>query len=260
MKQILIIPNKDCLEESLALASKYNLGFEYNDFFNPDLLDDKEALEKRIDDYKKHELPVYTTVHGAFFDVIPFSVDAKIREIGYLRIEQSIQVAKRIGVEAVIFHTNYDPFLNTKAYVENWIKINTEYWSKVLETHPDINIYLENMFDVSPAIMEILSENLCKYSNYGVCLDYAHASISKVPAELWAQRLGKYVKHVHINDNDLKSDLHLAWGDGKIDRMEFYRVYETYLSGASILIETTSIENQVRSLERMKTEGFLQDE
>ena len=257
MKQILIIPNKDGLEESLALAKEYNLGFEYNDFFNPDLLDDEGELQKIIDFYQVHHLPDYTTVHGAFFDVIPFSMDTKIREVAHLRIEQSIDAARKIGAKAVVFHTNYDPFLNTREYVENWIKINTEYWSKVLETYPDIHIYLENMFDVSPAIMEMLSDNLCKYPNYGVCLDYAHASLSKVPPELWAQRLGKYVRHVHINDNDLKSDLHLAWGDGKIDRMEFYKVYETYLSGASILIETTSIENQVRSLERMKSEGFL---
>ena len=258
MKQILIIPNKDRLEESLTLAKEYNLGFEFNEFFNPDLLDDVDKLQETIDFYQKSDLPVYTTVHGAFFDVIPFSVDAKIREIAHLRIEQSIEVAKKLGAKAVVFHTNYDPFLNTREYVEQWIKTNTECWSKVLEAHSDINIYLENMFDVSPAIMEILSENLSKYPNYGVCFDYAHASISKVPAELWAQRLGKYIKHVHINDNDLKSDLHLAWGDGKINRTEFYKTYETYLSNATILIETSSIENQIHSLERMKMEGFLE--
>ncbi|MBQ3030792.1 MAG: sugar phosphate isomerase/epimerase [Agathobacter sp.] len=259
MKQILIIPNRDNLESSLALAKEYDLGFEYNDFFTPDLLDDTYELEKTINFFQKHALPVYTTVHGTFYDVIPFSMDAKIREIANLRIEQSIDVAKKLGAKAVIFHTNYNPFLNTKEYVESWIKSNSDYWSTVLEKHPDINIYLENMFDLSPEVLEKLSENLCKYQNYGVCLDYAHVSLSDVPAELWAQCLGKYVKHVHINDNDLISDLHLSWGDGKINRIKFYEIYETYLSGASVLVETTAIEAQVRSLEQMKSEGFFEN-
>lgn len=257
MKQVLIIPNKDCLEDSLALAKKYNVGFEYNDFFNPNLLDDGDELQKRIAEYQSHTLPKYTTLHGAFYDVIPFSMDAKIREVSHLRIEQSIGVAKEIGAKAVVFHTNYDPFLNTQEYMDYWFKTNIEYWSKVLEKHADIDIYLENMFDVSPAILEILSDSLCKYKNYGVCLDYAHAALSKVPPELWAQRLGKYVKHVHINDNDLKSDLHLTWGDGKINRQGFYEIYEKYLSGASILIETKPLENQLSSLEKLIEEGFI---
>ena len=67
------------------------------------------------------------------------------------------------------------------------------------------------------------------------------------------------IKHVHINDNDLISDLHLSWGDGKINRIKFYEIYETYLSGASVLVETTAIEAQVRSLEQMKSEGFFEN-
>ena len=184
-------------------------------------------------------------------------MDAKIREIADLRIEQSISVAKKVGAKAVIFHTNYDPFLNTNEYIQYWIQTNIEYWSAVLEKHPDINIYLENMFDAGPAMMEVLSESLSKYSNYGVCLDYAHATLSKVPAEVWAERLGKYVKHIHINDNDLISDLHLAWGDGKIDREKFYQAYEKYLKDVPVLVETTSLENQICSLRKLKEEGFL---
>lgn len=256
MKQILVIPDYENLDESLKIAAEYGLGFEYNDFFVPNLLDDEIELEKIVSCYQGKSLPIFTTLHGAFFDVIPFSMDAKIREIGHLRIEQSISVAKKMGANAVIFHTNYDPFLNTSEYIEYWLQANTEYWSSILEEHPDINIYLENMFDVSPAMLEILSENLFKYKNYGVCLDYAHASLSNVPPEVWAERLGKYVKHIHINDNNLVSDLHLAWGDGSIDRQKFYKTYETYLKEVPVLIETTSLENQMRSLSKLKEDGF----
>lgn len=257
MGQVLIIPDRNNLRQSLELAEKYKLGFEYNDFFIPDLLDDEEKLEKVICDYQKVSLPAYCTLHGAFFDIIPFSIDAKVREISIQRIEQSIAVAKRFGAKGVVFHTNYNPFLDTDVYVKNWIEQNIQFWSSILEKHSDIHIYLENMFDTTPDIMEVLSEVLCKYENFGVCLDYAHAAISKTPPEIWAKRLGRFVKHVHINDNDLVSDLHLAWGKGKINRADFYECFDTYMKGASVLIETSSFENIKTSIEVFIEEGFL---
>ena len=81
--------------------------------------------------------------------------------------------------------------------------------------------------------------------------------MSDVKPELWAERLGKYVKHVHINDNDLVSDLHLAWGDGQINREVFYKSYEKYMNKATVLIETSSMENKIRSIEVLKKEGFI---
>lgn len=257
MKRVLIIPHPEYMQECLQLAEEYHLGFEYNDFFMPETLDDTDKLENIIRDYSNLHLPEYTTLHGAFFDVIPFSVDAKIKEIADLRIEQSIQVAKRLGAKAVVFHTNYNPFLNSEDYVKTWIQINIAYWKDVLKKHPDINIYLENMFDRTPDLIEALAQELSCYENFGICLDYAHAALSDVKPELWAERLGKYVKHVHINDNDLVSDLHLAWGDGKIDRVVFYECYEKYMNTATVLIETSSVENKIRSIEVLKKEGFI---
>ena len=176
-----------------------------------------------------------------------------------MRIEQSLKIARKIGVTAVVFHTNYNPFLNSEDYKENWIKQTVSFWSSVMEKYPDINIYLENMFDFSPDMLEKISEQLCRYENYGVCLDYSHAVLSKTEPNVWAERLGKYIKHIHINDNDLVSDLHLAWGDGKIDRQIFYSCYDKYMQGASVLIETSSLRNKQKSLEVLTEDGFLQN-
>ena len=203
-------------------------------------------------------MPEYCTMHGAFYDVIPFSPDKKIREIAGLRIAQSMETAGRLEAKAVVFHTGYNPFLNSESYVGRWIETNVNYWIEVLEKNPGINIYLENTFEATPVIFEKLSEQLSVYKNYGVCLDFAHASLSKSAPEEWAKRLGHFVKHIHINDNDGVSDLHLAWGDGILDREMFYRCYENYMQGATVLIETTKKEETVRSLSRLKEDGFLE--
>lgn len=257
MKRVLIIPDRGALPQDMELVKKYGVGFEYNDFFQPHVLDREDEQQRIIQEYFQHKLPEYTTVHGAFYDVIPFSVDDRIREISQHRIGQSIRIAQKMGAKAVVFHTNYNPYLNTGTYVDAWIQNNAEYWGAVLGAHPNINIYLENMFDSRPDILEELSERLCKYPNYGVCLDYAHAFLSEEEPQVWAKRLGRFVKHVHINDNDGISDLHLAWGAGAMDRMQFYECYEKYMKGATVLVETSILENKKASLERLWEDGFL---
>lgn len=257
MKQILVIPDRTQIEKHKELAEQFGLGFEYNDFYIPAVLDDKQTLTAIVEEYKKQKLPAYTTSHGAFLDVIPFSPDSRIREIAALRIEQSIMASKRVGAEAVVFHTAYNPSLRSEKYVSSWLETNTVFWSSVLEKHPDIKIYLENTFEATPDILERLSENLSSHTNYGVCLDYAHAFLTGTAPEIWVQRLGRFVRHIHINDNDGFSDLHQAWGDGVIDRNGFYECYEKYMKGASVLVEVTSLEKQIKSLEVLRRDGFL---
>jgi len=257
MKQGLIVPNRDELKDYLELVKEYSVGFEYNDFFNPEVLDSEEKLQGIISDYKRHELPAYTTLHGAFLDIVPFSADGRICEIAMLRIRQSIEAARRMGAQAVVFHANYNPYLNSQEYIKSWLDKNIVFWSKILREYEDLNIYLENMFEESPDIMEALSEGLCMHTNYGICLDYAHAFLSKTDTGIWAQKLGCFVKHVHINDNDGICDRHWAWGDGVICRTRFYDDYAKYMKDATVLIETASVENARKSLKMLKQEGFI---
>lgn len=258
MKNLLIIPDKCEIKKSLALAQKHNLGFEYNDFFKPQVLDDTSLCEQYIKEYKAHSLPSFCTMHGDFFDVLVTSEDKKIREISALRINQSIDVAKKMRVSAIIFHTNYNPFLNTKTYVDSFVSKNIEFWGEVLSQNPDINIYLENMFEQTPDVLIEIAKGLCHFKNFGICLDFAHAVISKTSADVWVEKLCPFIRHIHINDNDLTSDLHLAWGDGKINRALFYNLYEKHLQETSILIETSGIENQIRSIETLIADGFIE--
>lgn len=257
MKQLLIIPSRKDIKQSLTIAEEYGVGFEFNDFFDPNVLDNDRLCREITLKYSGLPLPKYCTLHGAFYDVIVFSVDKRIREVSDLRVRQSIEVAEKIGARAVVFHTNYDPFFTWRSYIDGWLDTNEKYWSGILDTYPNMNIYFENMFDKSPDIMAELAERLCRYGNFGICLDYAHAALTPVPHEEWVKKLGKYVRHMHINDNDLTGDLHWAVGKGKIDWNEFYRLYEQYIGSASVLIETSSLENQLISLEKLAADGFI---
>lgn len=257
MNKFLIIPQLSRISESLALADEYSFGFEYNDFFLPNVLDDDELIEKLAAEYHSHKLPDYCTAHGDFFDVILFSEDRLIREISRKRIIQSIETSVKFGANAVVFHTNHNPAFIAKSYVDNWLYCNESFWAETLMRYPNINIYMENMCDDSPYLLSELAARLKPYDNFGVCFDYAHAMIYGCNIEEWVNVLAPFVRHIHINDNDLMYDLHLAVGDGKIDWLQFKSFYEEYFRECTVLIETSSVENQRRSAEYLSKLGIL---
>ena len=67
--------------------------------------------------------------------------------------------------------------------------------------------------------------------------------------EYWIEALAGYIKHIHINDNNLKKDLHLPVGDGVLDWKRFTMYYRQYFKECSVLVETALPEDQRRSLE-----------
>lgn len=256
MGRFMVVSKVDRLPEYKAIAKQYHVGFEMNDFYDPKVLDDEEEQNRMIRQYQEAGIPEGSTMHGAFFDIVVFSSDEKIVEISKLRLRQSMEIAKKLGVRGVVFHTNDNPMLSGEVYDNNVIVKTADYLAELLQAYPNIYIYLENMFDASPKILVGISERLSKYPNYGVCLDYAHASISNLPMSDWVEALAPYLKHIHINDNDLKRDLHMPLGSGSIDWNQFAKYYRTHFDQCSVLVETTRPEDQIQSLAYLK-ENFV---
>ena len=254
-RQLLMIPDYGQMEESIHLAEQYQAGFEYNDFFLPSFMDRKEKVEEKIRGYLQQKetgrLPAYCTCHGAFLDVTIFSDDPKIVQISDERIRQSLNTAKRLSAKGIVFHTNYIVNFLQDSYRNNWMSRNETYWRRICKEYPEIQIYMENMFDTEPVLLARLAERMADVPNFGVCFDYAHAQVfgDEKQIEDWVKMLAPYVKHLHINDNDLQSDLHLPLGEGKIDWKQFREFYETYFSDASVLIEVTGLERAKKSLQ-----------
>lgn len=254
-KKLLIIPDKNNIADSIAVAKRYNCGFEYNDFFHPDVLDNQELVDDIVKAYQGNtEMPEYSTLHGAFLDVTIFTQDKRVYQVSDLRVEQSISVARRLGAKAVVFHTNYISNFRQETYRNNWVDINARYWKEKLEKYPDISIYIENMFDDDYEPLLRLADRMKDVNGFGVCLDYAHACVfgDEQKVDEWCKNLGPYVKHVHINDNDLECDLHHELGTGKIDWTGFKKNYKTYFPEATVLVEMNGVEKILGSLEYLK--------
>ncbi len=243
-----IIPNKNEINEELMLAEKYNLGFEYNEFFRPDVLDDNNETKGLISFYKGlNRDRSMDTLHGVFLDIAIHSTDSAIRTASDKRIHQSMEAAASLGVKGVVFHTGLIPNYKSKNYIDNWLEKSIDYYNKLIEEYTGIEIYVENMFDVEYDFIRSLGLAMKENSHFGICLDYAHAAVFSGDAVTWYEELKPFIRHMHINDNDFNEDSHLALGDGSIDWDTFFNVTTDYKG--SILIEVSGLDRQKRTLE-----------
>ncbi len=250
MSEWYMIPDFLNLRASAELAKEQGLRFEYNDFYFPGILDNPDAVQERINAYLSLDRDCSKdTMHGAFFDVTVFSCDPKIREISRLRMRQSMEIAKKMGLRAVIFHGNYLPFLQGKGYDDLWLSYTEDVIRKLASEYPGIGIYMENMFDNTSDMLVRLAEGLSGVPEFGLCLDYAHALLNLGNAEEWMQRTAPYLRHMHINDHCFDRDVHLVPGDGQTDWEEFARLKKLYAPEATVLCEVRGLGDTKRALE-----------
>ena len=70
MGQVYIIPEWQQTERSVEIVKEYDGAFEFNDFWIPEVLDDRQRQEEIIEHYAKYRTDFsQDTMHGAFLDV-----------------------------------------------------------------------------------------------------------------------------------------------------------------------------------------------
>jgi sugar phosphate isomerase/epimerase len=248
-KNWLIIPDFERREESAKLAQAYDAGFEYNDFFQPYVYENDAEIKRRVEAYKALDRDRSNdTLHGAFLDVVISSDDAFIAEYSKKRLRQSMDIGRELSVKGVVFHSGLVPGVTTSIYLNNWLERQEAFYREICRDYPEITVYLENTQEYGPKLLLPLIERMSDCQNFRVCLDYAHAAISKTPVEDWVTELGPYIDHMHVNDNDLKVDLHQTPGEGKIDWWK-YALLTAGFKDASVLVELGGIERQRKALE-----------
>ena len=255
MTNLYCIPKPNQLDKFVAFSKEYHAGFEYNDFFLPFVLDQPEIVEELINLYTSLDRDrSEDTLHGVFLDICVNSDDPMIFRASDYRIHQSMDIATKLGVKAVIFHTNHIPNFRLKSYRENWLSRNAGYWKALLEEYPRLQIYLENMFDDDPELLALLAKELKDEPRFGVCYDLAHAFISHTELSAWGDALLPYTKHLHINDNDKEEDTHCAVGSGSLS----WDLYRSFIDRCpkdhrpTTLIEVRSFEDLMSSVTYMK--------
>ena len=248
----LIIPEFEKREAYAKLAEQYHAGFEYNDFYLPSVYEKEEEVERRIEGYLALDRDrSRDTLHGAFLDVVVSSDDSHIAVYSQTRLRQSMEIARKLSVKGVVFHSGLVRGVTSENYLKNWVLRQERFFRELCADYGELEIYLENTQETAPELMLPLMERMLDCKNFRFCLDYAHAAISGTPVEQWVNAFETYVSHMHINDNDLCADLHQVPGDGKIDWQQFKQLTKN-IENASVLLELSGLEKQHRALDFME--------
>ena len=248
----LIIPEFEKREAYVKLAEQYHAGFEYNDFYLPSVYEKEEEVERRIAGYLALDRDrSQDTLHGAFLDVVVSSDDSYIAAYSKKRMKQSMEIARKLSIKGVVFHSGLVRGVTSKCYLDNWVTRQEAFYRELCAEYGELEIYLENTQETAPELMLPLLERMEDCKNFKFCLDYAHAAISGTPVEQWVNVFETYISHMHINDNDLCADLHQVPGEGKIDWQQFKQRINN-MENASVLLELSGLEKQRRALEFME--------
>lgn len=247
-----IIPDIDRLDDSLKLSWEYNTFFEYNDFFYPAIYQSEGETRRRINIYKSLDRDMSRdTMHGVFFDIAMTSTDEIIRNRSRVIMNNSMEIAANLGVKGVVFHTGINPGLWNRSYLDGWLDTAATWLDKLAKEYSHIEIYIENTFDKEPGVLTSLIDLLSHRKNVKLCLDYGHALLTDTEDEEWVRQMAPYVGHVHLNDHDMKEDLHLAPGKGLVDFERFEDLMEEYEVDAQVLLELNGAQEQLEALKYM---------
>ena len=257
MKKIYLIPDINNLEKTMELANTYDAGFEYNDFFLPQILDNEEEVKRRIQTYKSLDRDRSSdTLHGVFLDITIHSADEKIRSISEERVHQVLSIAEELEIRGVVFHANLIPGYYSESYLRGWLDASISFWKRMLAEYPSLEIYIENMFESRIEDLKRLAEAMSDEPRFGICLDYGHSQLYGKDGMDWIAEMTPYIRHCHINDNDLYDDRHWELGSGKLNWNHFNDGVRNSRIEPTVLIEVRDLDMWQKSAEFMKKFGI----
>ncbi len=243
-------------DQVLPIALKYGVGLEYQEFTNPENLDHPDSLINKIKGGPP-ELALLS-MHGPFFDLVPASRDARVRQVAGERFQQAIEIAHTIGARHLILHSGY--FLKTDPR-EMWVENACNFWREFLRDYGEAGfIHVENVYeDDFNALREVIDRvnEAAGKEVLTICLDIGHvnANSSKSLAE-WISGLGDRIRYVHLHNNGGILDDHWKLEKGKIEVAKVLDQLKRDASQAQWTVETTVADIEP-SLLWLQDRGYL---
>lgn len=146
------------------------------------------------------------------------------------KLVREIELFCAIGIKNAVLHCDY--MANVEISYEKRRELNIVKLREIAEKieHLDITLCLENLCRHTMSIDEILYIiDKVGSDKFGICLDTGHLNVNKSTSQRdFILKAGKYLKALHIHDNDGSGDQHLMpYGKGQIDFDEIVSALRT---------------------------------
>jgi sugar phosphate isomerase/epimerase len=245
----------EMLPEFVAFAKQNSYNLEVATFAYANVYDTDwdEAI-------KQHKLQLSqfsgkVSLHGVYRDILIHSHDSKIAAVARERIQGSIDVAKALNAQKIVFHGSVNPLVADEWYLKNWLEKNAAFWKEVLSQYSG-TILIENVWEPNPETLRSLMDAVDS-PRLKVCLDVAHAHVySKVPLDSWLSVLGADVVYMHYSDNSGQVDQHSIVGDGNIDWQNLTGSIQRLGLCPEVVLEECTLDNTQASIDYLKRNGI----
>jgi sugar phosphate isomerase/epimerase len=184
------------------------------------------------------ETGVPVSLHGPFHNLNLGARDEHIRLYSRDLIIQGFRVARSLGSARMVVHLGFLPQYPPET-AEAWWRNFSETLPMVLAGARESGVLLliENTYESDPELFERIFDRFAG-EELGMCLDIGHAHCySATPTMQWAERLRENIRHLHLSDNDGKTDIHWALGKGTTKPLPILELFARHGEYPTITLE-----------------------
>lgn len=198
------------------------------------------------------------TVHAPFADINIASPNNVLRRFMLKRLERSIRHTERLNGLLWVFHpgvrtglTHFYPDLEWRA------NINSARQLLRIARRQGVNIAIENVPEPYPFLLRRVEDFSRFYQelgeDLGLVVDVGHANLNN-QVKPFLTVFSSRVVHMHVSDNDGKSDLHWGIGRGTVDWAQVAKTTrEIGFKGVIVLESVEKVEEGLQKLREFFT-------
>ena len=221
-------------DDAAETAHAFGLALELAQFCTAVNLDDESFIRPSLDECLA--AAPCRVLHAPFADLCPAAIDPLVRSATELRLRQTVERARTLGIRKIVVHAGFIPHVH---FPEWFTAGSIGFWRDFLRGVPaDMTICLENVMEPTP---EMLCEIVRTVDDprLRLCLDLGHANteISDYPVMRWLADSAPLVSHLHVHNNCGGSDLHLPLFEGEIDYLPVFSALADLAPNATVTLE-----------------------
>ena len=195
------------------------------------------------------------SVHAPFADVNISSPSKPLLRAALKRLKQSIMYAQALDSYLWVFHPGMKTGISFFYPGMDWIRnLKSAQTLAKASREYGVPIAIENVPEPLPCLMKSVKGFEDFYSetneNIGMVLDVGHSNING-QTESFLRTFKRKIVHLHVSDNDGKSDQHLGLGRGTVDWQGLLSMLKELSYDGTVVIE--SVDHAEESLLKLKT-------
>ncbi|HIH19565.1 TPA: sugar phosphate isomerase/epimerase [Candidatus Micrarchaeota archaeon] len=242
---------KNSLVEEIQLFGEMGFDFVEVTIEHPSATPEKIMANKKtiMDAFHSYNFGVLTHYPWYFSVAHPYS---RIQDAIVQEFAKAFDAASELGAKKATIHTEFLPSgiqdrpIHVAKTIETVKRLSKEASERGLQ------LLIENFNQGSFSIKEF--KTLFSELDIGMTLDIGHASTSEGEGmNNYLAQFKKRISHVHLHDNDRRSDQHLPLGAGKIDMPKAVSELKSFYDG-TITLEIHSSDREYLKIGKDKLE------